>query len=183
MIKRLLISALLFTLVSFGVAACSPTTQDTEQNTDSTAETLPVVEDIAGVSQPNEPPFTYQYSAQLSDVTDGKVLPGNVDTQGQAVGTAQAGFNGQRYQLTATINNLPQPEDGFFYEGWIVRGEAESVISTGELIQEIPGTYSNMFINDDDLSDHTRYVLTIEPDDGDPAPADHVVDGVLETNT
>jgi len=54
------------------------------------------------------------------------------------------------------------------------------VISTGKLV-EADGHYKNIFVGDTDQTDYARYVLTLEPDDGDPAPAkDHIVEGDLK---
>lgn len=38
----------------------------------------------------------------------------------------------------------------------------------------------NTYSSGEDLTDHNFYVLTIEPDDGNPAPADHIVEGTLK---
>jgi hypothetical protein len=52
---------------------------------------------------------------------------------------------------------------------WIVRQDPLSVISTGRLEKDNEG-YANVFKSDKNLTDHDFYVLTLEPDDGDPAP-------------
>ena len=93
------------------------------------------------------------------------------------------------YTLEANFPNLPALEEGFFYEGWIVRSEPLSVISTGRALdhEEIAdvypideGTFINTYESQHDLSDHTKYILTLEPDDGDPAPAAHVLEGTFK---
>jgi hypothetical protein len=84
------------------------------------------------------------------------------------------------YRLLAKFADLPELEEGYFYEGWIVRSEPLSVISTGALeMDDETGEYLNTYYAQEDLSDHLQYVLTLEPDDGDPAPADHVLEGVF----
>jgi hypothetical protein len=122
-------------------------------------------------STPTDKPFEFTISGNLSDVTGG-----------DASGFAEAGFNveNEMYLLSMIGQNLPDLEPGYFYEGWIVRrGSNMSVISTGELEMEAPGTYTNVFSTMQNLTDHDFYVLTLEPDDGDPAPADHILDGEL----
>ncbi len=97
---------------------------------------------------------------------------------GTATGTAGAYYD-DGYVLIASFENLPPLEEGYFYEGWVVRHEPLSVLSTGEApLQD--GTFVNEFTSEDDLMDHTFYVLTLEPDDGDPAPAAHILEGTLE---
>lgn len=118
-------------------------------------------------------------SASLEDVTNGQTLIGDVNTGGNATGLALAGIVNGQYQVTATFENLPDPSDDSFYEGWIVRQDGElSVISTGVATKQ-DNTYVNTYTSSQDYTDHVQYVLTIEPNDGDPAPAEHVLDGVL----
>jgi len=115
--------------------------------------------------------MTYEYSGQLQDVTGGN-----------ASGVAKANFTDGTYSLLATFENLPDPEGTDFYEGWIVRrGDAFDVISTGK-VEKTDDVYTNMYSSGDDLTDHDFYVLTIEPNDGDPAPAGHIVEGVMKKN-
>lgn len=121
----------------------------------------------------------YQYLGDLVDVTNGEAVDGFV-TGGTAAGTAQAIFTPEEgYMLFATFSGLPELTDGFFYEGWIARrGDNFDVISTGPL-EVIDGVYTNAYSSGTDLTDHDFYVLTLEPDDGDPAPAGHIVEGVM----
>ena len=121
---------------------------------------------------------TYQYEGALLDVTKGETVTG-INTNGDALGTAQSKFENDRYELLATFENLPDPVGSDFYEGWIVRkGLNFDVISTG-VVEKIDGVYQNTFSADADLTDHDFYVLTIEPDDGDPAPAEHIIEGTM----
>ncbi len=96
-------------------------------------------------------------------------------TGGSSSGKVVAGFENGEYRLSANFENLPEISDEFFYEGWVVRQEAPtSVISTGKVIDN-----TNIFTSNKDFTDHTFYVLTLEPDDGDPAPAEHILEGTL----
>jgi hypothetical protein len=109
----------------------------------------------------------YQYSANLIDVTNGN-----------ATGTAYAKLENNNYMLYATFENLPELKNDFFYEGWIVRKSPLSVLSTGKAFIE-NNKYENNFLAEGDLTDHDFYVLTLEPNDGNPAPADHILEGTL----
>jgi hypothetical protein len=111
----------------------------------------------------------YQYSGLLTDVSGGS-----------GFGEAKADFENSKYELLATFENLPDPEGLYFYEGWIVRSEPQSVISTGVAVKE-NGMYKNAYTTNLDLTDHDFYVLTLEPDDGNPAPAAHILEGQLSS--
>jgi hypothetical protein len=99
---------------------------------------------------------------------------------GNASGIAKSGVIGGQYHVLATFENLPELDEGYFWEGWAVRKFPFDFISTGKLI-EVDGEMVNLYISSDaDLIDHDFYVLTLEPDDGDPAPAGHVLEGTMK---
>lgn len=122
--------------------------------------------------------MVYQYSGSLADVTNGETIEG-INTGAVASGVAWANFDEEGYMLLATFENLPDPKGTDFYEGWVVRKEPFDVISVG-VVEKVDGKYTNVYSSGDDLTDHVFYVLTIEPDDGDPAPAGHIVEGTME---
>lgn len=82
--------------------------------------------------------------------------------------------------LTAGFSDLKTPTDNYFYEGWLVDTDNGDVISTGVAYLEGDDYWINDFEDSVDLTGYDKYVLTYEPDDGDPAPADHVLDGYFE---
>jgi len=102
-------------------------------------------------------------TADLLDVTGG-------NASGKATMFEEVGI----FYLNVEMSDLPDPEKGFFYEGWLVG--PEGVVSTGETEKDGELT-KNSFTSSRNYTDATQYVLTIEPDDGDPAPADHVLEG------
>ncbi len=110
----------------------------------------------------------YDYIGELSDVSGGS-----------GSGLAKATFQDDTYNLLATFTNIPDPTGSDFYEGWVVIQEPLSFISTG-VIENKDGAYANVFSSDVDLTDYNFYVLTLEPDDGDPLPAKHIVEGTME---
>lgn len=108
-------------------------------------------------------------SAALADVTGGG-----------SFGLAFTQLDKSGFTLIAKMGNLPIPQEGFFYEGWIVRrGDTMSVVSTGK-VQQVGEQTVNVFLSPTDFSDHDFYVLTLEPDDGDPAPAEHILEGTIK---
>ena len=101
-------------------------------------------------------------------------------TGGNASGIARSGVFEDDYFLSVTFENLPKLDPGYFYEGWVVRKFPFDFISTGELTKS-EGEWINMFTSDDaGLIKYTEYVLTLEPDDGDPDPAGHVLEGIMK---
>ncbi|MCA9371204.1 MAG: anti-sigma factor [Candidatus Peregrinibacteria bacterium] len=87
-------------------------------------------------------------------------------------------FDDGRYLHTISLNIEPAP-DGYFYEGWLVKGP--SVISTGHLTNPFADVRHNLrFESDTDYTGYLTVVVTLEPDDGNPAPADHVAEGKLK---
>jgi len=137
----------------------------------------------ASVPANNEPLIESQiskepmYKGQLTDVTKGEVR--QVNTNGKAMGEAVVDFVDGEFTMMAVIVNLPQPANDDFYEGWLVQKEPFKFISTGKTVQK-EGAEVNTFSSNTDYSTYSRYVLTLEPNDGDPAPADHIVEGDLE---
>jgi len=61
---------------------------------------------------------------------------------------------------------------------WLISNVVNDVISTGK-VDLVESKYTNIYNSNQDLTDHDLYILTIEPDDGDPAPADHIAEGIL----
>ena len=120
---------------------------------------------------------TYAFVGALSDVTNAANIQ-NTQFTGAASGEAKIRST-DNFQLEVNFKNLPAPAGDSFYEGWVVRkGANQSVVSTGKATIN-DGQYTNKFTSDTNLQDHTFYVLTLEPNDGDPAPADHILEGTM----
>ena len=94
-----------------------------------------------------------------------------------AQGEGWYGKHGDETRVYASFNVEKVDEKDYFYEGWLICDG--KVISTGAL-RFFDGLYENYFASTDIATPCEKYVLTIEPNDGDPAPADHVMDGVME---
>ena len=95
-------------------------------------------------------------------------------SEGQAVGTAWRQASETKYSHKIEVNNLPTLEKGFFYEGWLVGDEG--FFSTGRMA-EVAGEGKLYYTSDEDKSDYRGVVITLEPEDGEEAPADHVLEG------
>ena len=78
------------------------------------------------------------------------------------------------------IGTLPDPPEGYFYEGWLVRSRPFDFFSTGEFIQHVDDLkWYLVYESDDDKRDYNKVIVTLEPSDNDPAPAEHVLEGVF----
>lgn len=80
--------------------------------------------------------------------------------------------------LHAEFYWLADPAPDNFYEWRIVRKSPLSVISTWPITMN-NGKRINDRNSSEDLSDHTHYVLTLEPNDNDPKPEEHIFEGDL----
>ncbi|MDA1208423.1 MAG: anti-sigma factor [bacterium] len=95
-----------------------------------------------------------------------------------ANGVAQVHVYADGASLHTAQLNIKRPEDGYFYEGWIIKDG--DVISTGHAKSRFGDVrHFIQFETDKNLTGYTKVVITLEPDDGDPAPAGHVAEGVL----
>ncbi len=118
------------------------------------------------------------YENNIVDVTGWKEIRG-ITTPSDAAGYATASFNDVTwYALHAKFLGLTAPMGDDFYEWWIVRKEPFTFISTWKVFQAelVWGHWENNFSSDIDYTDYDFYVLTLEPNDGNPAPADHIVE-------
>ena len=97
----------------------------------------------------------------------------------RANGVTQAHQFEDGYYLHTVTLNIDPAEDGYFYEGWLVNGD--EYISTGHLSNYFGDVrHSLRFEANEDYTQYTKVVMTLEPDDGNPAPAAHVAEGELK---
>lgn len=116
------------------------------------------------IEEQNQVSFT-KYKAELKDVR-GK------ESKGEAI----ASFSEGNYGLVVNFENLEDPTEKRFYEGWLVRKKPYRVLSTGKL-EKVNDKFVNKFSSKEDLAGYELYVTTLEPDDNDPKPAEHVMEG------
>jgi len=93
---------------------------------------------------------------------------------GQAIGTAWRHFDGSKYVHKVKVSKVADLEKGFYYEGWLV-GDT-GFFSTGRM-GVVNGEGTLYFTSDEDKGMYRGVVVTSEPEDGDKAPAEHVVEG------
>ncbi len=74
--------------------------------------------------------------------------------------------------------NLPELQNDDFYEGWLVkRPAALGFFSTGNMyFDEIQVAWILNYETEGDKSNYPKVVITLEPDDGNPAPAKHIIE-------
>ena len=121
----------------------------------------------------------------LGDVTGGKEIRGVVHDP-LVNGWIKAIYeqDTKKYSLTAEFVALKDPVGDDFYEGWVVRPEPFDFISTGRVEKDpTRWVYVQEFNAVQDLSEYTQYVLTVEPNDGDPAPGPHILEGNVRLRT
>ena len=99
-------------------------------------------------------------------------------TSSDALGHASVSYSEGNFSLHAGFSGLADPLNDDFYEGWLVQKSPFKFISTGEL-EKVDGKYINDFTSTTDYTSYDFYVLTLEPNDGDPAPADHIFEGTV----
>lgn len=92
-------------------------------------------------------------------------------------GSASRSFDGEEFRHTVEAT-LDEPNEGKFYEGWLVKKDSNDFISTGKLTRE-GETYTLEFRIDEDYSDYPMVVITEEREENglDGIPEEHVLEG------
>lgn len=98
---------------------------------------------------------------------------------GTSTGEFGFSFSSGKFMMKGEFLSIPALEGDNFYEGWLVNPKTSEFISTGKL-SLIGDMWVNTFESDVDYSAYSKYVLTLEPNDGDPAPAKHIAEGIIE---
>lgn len=112
---------------------------------------------------------------KIVDVTNGTVYRG-VSTPNDAWGYGNISFTDGEFSLESGFEWLNDPQGDDFYEGWLVQQSPFKFISTW-VAEKQWSKYVNDFTSTIDYTNYDFYVLTLEPNDGDPAPADHILEG------
>jgi hypothetical protein len=112
----------------------------------------------------------YEYSGALADVTGGK-----------SYGMAHANFDQGKFDLRVKIGNMPELEEGQYFEAWLVdRSAHQRSVSLGQFVQDEMGNYYFVFRGGAVLLDYEFFVVTMEWDDEDVSAGLHVLEGVLK---
>ncbi len=105
-------------------------------------------------------------------------------TGGNTTGAAWiAVVDGKTFHRT-TGKNMPQLKNGEFYEGWLVKQPvAGGFFSTGKMFfDEVADEWVLNYEANGDKSEYRSVVITLEPDDGNPAPAKHIIEGRFDNS-
>ena len=78
--------------------------------------------------------------------------------------------------VTIIANSLSDPEDGKFYEGWLVDQDSDKFISTGKLFQTPVGEWKLEYVANQTYPEYDYVVITLETKD-DGQPEEHVIEG------
>lgn len=78
------------------------------------------------------------------------------------------------------ISELPLLENDYLYECWLLRDNPIEYINVGQLTQETDEKYHLNFIVNKDYTDYNKVVITLEPNDENPAPSSHILEGVFK---
>jgi hypothetical protein len=84
--------------------------------------------------------------------------------------------NGNFYMYTS-FKGLPDVGSEYFYEGWLLRYNPFSFITTGKLIKSEDSLYTNYYSSMTDYSAYSKYILTLEINNDDIAPGIHIIEG------
>ena len=177
LVGGLVMLALGIFLIYYGLTSVANDEDLGEQSVNKTSEAaVDTNETEEQVSDGQDEQYTHRTS--LADVTEGETFQG-IATGGSASGEAKAVFENDTYNLIAEFSGLPEPINGSFYEGWLV-ADSGDFFTTGVAEIDDNGNYVNTFTDGTDWTEtHNKYILTLEPNDGNPAPADHIVEGTL----
>jgi len=92
-----------------------------------------------------------------------------------AWGEAKRAFSDGKFYHRLTVTGLTLPGKGYYYEGWL--GKEDSYFSTGRLEVNVNGQGVLYYTTSVDKSSDNQVLLTLEPEDGNPLPATHVLEG------
>lgn len=76
--------------------------------------------------------------------------------------------------------NILVPEDGMFYEGWLVDGVTTRKVSLGHLTNPFNDVRHSVRFEGKNLQNMHRFEVSLEKDDGDPAQSAIVAEGILK---
>ncbi len=142
-----------------------------------------------GESNNQTPLITPQPEASTEVEAERKLVYGVSTALEDVAGSGSSGqatasyFDDGSYELLVEFQNLAPTTNGDFYEGWLVNQAQATFFSTGAVEINAAGEVINLYASsvDHQSEGYTFYVLTLEPDDGDPAPAKHILEGNLES--
>ena len=98
-----------------------------------------------------------------------------------ANGVATAHFLETGVYVLGMQINIAEPENGTFYEAWLVGISPQDRVSAGHLlVGSKKGREELRFESKTDLRKYAKLAITKEKDDGNPAPSEQVATGILK---
>lgn len=95
---------------------------------------------------------------------------------GQASGQAKRAFSDGKFYHKVEASNLKSLEKGFYYEGWLMNSQ-DLYISTGRMEADAFSNGQLYYLSSTDKSEYSKVVVTLEPEDGNPEPTQHILEG------
>lgn len=100
-------------------------------------------------------------------------------TGGSRFGLTHTRFFGGVFTLIAQMGGLTELADNLTYHGWLVkRGDGMRVVDLGT-VQKINEGFFLVYQSKQNFSSYDFFVLTLEPDDGNNTPAEHLLEGLI----
>ncbi|MDO8469212.1 MAG: hypothetical protein Q7S29_05650 [Candidatus Peribacter sp.] len=132
---------------------------------------------------------SFRYNIPSGAVQDLRFGKEQFFAYGAIVGTAATPANGltkihvfeKGVSLHTLQVNVALPKDGSFFEGWLVNPKTNERLSTGHLKSLFGDVRHNLdYQAERDLRAFTKVIITLEKDDGNPAPGTEVATGMLK---
>ena len=93
-------------------------------------------------------------------------------------GEAKRAFSDGKFYLRMETSGLILPEKGYFYEGWLQ--QASDYLSLGRMETSAAGAARLYYTVSEDRSLYDKVLLTLEPEDGNQAPARVMMQAIFE---
>jgi len=110
----------------------------------------------------SEETFEEKFNIQIPDDADKADLKEVEGSGGTGIATKEVDSGKFNHNV---LVDLPDPEGGYFYEGWLVKGEEGeedySLISTGKL-RLAKGGWMLDYSSSTDLSDYSKVIVSLE---------------------
>ena len=138
--------------------------------------TKPQEEMIVPETLSSEQIFEEKFNIQIPDDVDKAELKEVSDSGGSGIATRK--FEDGKF-THSILADLPDPEQGSFYEGWLIRSEEGkddySLVSTGKL-RLAKGGWMLDFTSSSDLNDHSKVLVSLEKT-FDKTPEEKIIEG------
>ncbi|HUV47285.1 MAG TPA: hypothetical protein VMW29_04070 [Candidatus Bathyarchaeia archaeon] len=121
---------------------------------------------------------------QMREEVDGVLSSGSEATEirdlvgSGAEGEVKRAFSDGKFYYRLNVSGLRLPEKGYYFEGWFKKGD--DFLSVGRLELSALGEAKLYYTASEDRSEYNQILVTLEPEDGNEAPAKAVLEGEFE---